>query len=306
MGEAMELFISLSPYLPIMTLSTFSIVAHDASTGDLGVAVQSKFLAVGAIVPWAAAGIGAVATQAHANAEFGQSGLEMLAEDYDVISVLETLLEEDDGRTVRQVGMVDADGNAAAYTGEACMEWAGHLTGPDYACQGNILTGEEVVQAMAKAFESTEEDLAERLITALVAGQAAGGDRRGQQSAALLVVREGGGYGGTSDRLVDLRVDDHPEPIVELQRLYQLHRLHFGVTDPGRLLKIEGALASELQKLLKQLGYYTGPITGSYDNTTRTILERWHGVENFEARLWQDAFIDPDVLAFMRHKAESK
>lgn len=286
--------------------STFSIVACDPNTGDLGVAVQSKFLAVGAVVPWACAGVGAVATQAHANVSFGPEGLALLEQDYDVISALEHLLEADEGRTIRQVGMVDAEGNAAAYTGQDCLAWAGHVTGPNYACQGNILAGAAVVQAMAEAFESTEDDLPERLIAALSAGQAAGGDRRGQQSAALLVVREGGGYGGFSDRLVDLRVDDHAAPIEELRRLYELHQLYFGVTNPSSLLKIEGRLASEVQKLLHHLGYYGGPITGVYDEATRTALEQWHGIENFEERLWQDAFIDPDVLTFMRRKAESK
>ena len=287
-------------------LSTFSIVGYDEATGDLGIAVQSKFLAVGAIVPWAAAGIGAIATQAHANVAYGNDGLAMLAEEHDVISVLEDLIENDEGSNLRQVGIVDADGNAAAFTGESCLEWAGHVTGPNYTCQGNILSGEEVVEAMATTYETTDDDLTERLLAALEAGQNAGGDRRGQQSAALLVVREGGGYGGMSDRLVDLRGDDHEKPIEELLRLYQLHQLYFGVTKPASLLKIDGPLARELQDILNRLGYYDGPLTGTYDTPTRTALEHWHSIENFEERLWQEAFIDPEVLAYMRQKTANK
>lgn len=284
-------------------LSTFSIVACDSSTGDLGVAVQSKFLAVGSIVPWARAGIGAIATQAHANVAFGPEGLALLEEESDVIGTLEQLLEEDEGRALRQVGIVDAYGNAASYTGQDCVEWAGHITGPDYACQGNLLAGEAVIESMAETFEATEDDLADRLLAALAAGQSAGGDLRGQQSAVLLVVREGGGYGGSSDRIVDLRVDDHVSPIEELHRLFQLHQLYYGVTNPAQLLKIEGSLVCELQEMLRCLGYYAGPISGTYDESTRLALEVWHGIENFEERLWQEAFIDPDVLVFMRQRA---
>ena len=284
-------------------LSTFSIVGFDDATGDLGIAVQSKFLAVGSIVPWAEAGVGAIATQAHANVSFGNNGLGMLADDMDIISILEELLKHDDGRDLRQVGIVDAEGNAAAFTGESCMEWAGHITGPNYTCQGNILTGEAVVHAMATAYETTDDDLTERLLAALEAGLAAGGDRRGQQSASLLVVREDGGYGGMSNQLVDLRVDDHESPIEELKRLYQLHRLYFGLTDPANLVKIDGALAGELQGALQRLGYYNGPLTGIYDPPTRKAMEHWHGVENFEERLWRDAFIDSDVLEYLRQKA---
>ncbi len=287
-----------------MSLSTFSICALDQNTGDFGVAVQSKFLAVGAIVPWARAGIGAIATQAHANVSFGPVGLDLLEQDVGAIDTLEQLLDKDEGRQLRQVGLVDADGTAAAFTGEACMEWAGHITGAGYTVQGNILAGVSVLEAMATTFEiMEEEDLPERLLAGLQAGQEAGGDKRGQQSAALLVVRKNGGYGSTSDRMVDLRVDDHSFPIEELQRLYRLHQLYFGVTDPARLLKIQGDLATEIQRILWSLGYYNGPITGLHDDATRHALEQWHNTENFEERLWQDAFIDPEVLAYMREKA---
>ena len=204
--------------------STFSIVALDPDTGDLGVATQSKYLAVGSVVPWARFNAGAIATQAWANASFGPRGLDLLEQDVGAIDTLERLIESDAGRQSRQVGVVDFDGTAAAFTGEACQEWAGHVTGPGHVCLGNILAGEEVIDNMAAAFEAPgEEDFAAKLLAALTAGQAAGGDRRGMQSAALLVAREGGGCGGTSDYLVDLRVDDHPDPIEELKRLYLLH-----------------------------------------------------------------------------------
>lgn len=204
--------------------STFSIVALDTDTGDLGVATQSKYLAVGSVVPWARFNAGAIATQAWANASFGPRGLDLLEQDVGAIDTLERLIESDAGRQSRQVGIVDLDGTAAAFTGTDCQEWAGHVTGPGHVCLGNILAGEEVVTAMAESFEAPgEEDFAAKLLAALAAGQEAGGDRRGMQSAAMLVAREGGGCGGTSDFLVDLRVDDHADPIEEMKRLYLLH-----------------------------------------------------------------------------------
>ncbi|MXW06188.1 MAG: DUF1028 domain-containing protein [Gemmatimonadetes bacterium] len=204
--------------------STFSIVALDPDTGDLGVATQSKYLAVGSVVPWARFNAGAIATQAWANASFGPRGLDLLEQDVGAIDTLERLIGTDTGRQSRQVGVVDLDGTAAAFTGEQCQEWAGHVTGPGYVCLGNILAGEEVVAVMAETFEAPgEEDFAAKLLAVLTAGQEAAGDRRGMQSAALLVAREGGGCGGTSDYLVDLRVDDHAAPIEELKRLYLLH-----------------------------------------------------------------------------------
>jgi uncharacterized Ntn-hydrolase superfamily protein len=210
-------------------VATFSIVAHDPETGDLGVAVQSKFLGVGAVVPWARAGVGAVATQAFANTTYGPRGLDMLADGKAPEDVLKALTDPDEGRARRQVGIVDAKGRAASYTGEKAMAWAGHVVGEGFACQGNILAGEAVVSAMAKAFRESKEPLPERLVAALAAGQAAGGDKRGRQSAAVLVVREAGGYGGFTDRYVDLRVEDHQTPIAELARVLALHRKTFGV-----------------------------------------------------------------------------
>lgn len=283
-------------------ITTFSIVAFDQDTGDLGVAVQSKFLAVGAAVPWARADVGAIATQAWANLSYGPRGLDLLEQGLLAAEVVERLIASDKGRSKRQVGIVDARGRAAAYTGGECTEWAGHVVGEGYTCQGNILVDERTVQSMAQGFEVAEGELAERLVAALMAGQEAGGDRRGRQSAALLVVREGGGYGGYTDRYIDLRVDDHPTPIQELARLLELHRLYFGQSDEEQLLPLDEELTHEVQVLLGHLNFYGGPIHGIYDETTQGALAEWAGIENLEERLREDARIDPVVLGFLRQK----
>ncbi len=209
-------------------VATFSIVGFDPETKEWGVAVQSKFVDVGAVCPWAKAGVGAISTQSYANTSFGPRGLELLAAGKSAQEVLDILLASDPGREKRQVGIVDSRGNAATFTGSECHDWAGGVTGENYTAQGNILVSEETVQAMARTFETSEGPLAERLLAALEAGQNAGGDARGQQAAALLVVQEGAGYGGFNDVKIDLRVDDHPTPITELQRIYQVHRAVFG------------------------------------------------------------------------------
>jgi len=286
-------------------IATFSIVAYDPANGDLGVAVQSKFLAVGAVVPWARAGVGAIATQSYANTRYGSEGLRLLAEGLSAQETLARLLADDGGRELRQVGIVDAQGRAAAFTGGQCFGWAGHRVGPHYACQGNILVGEAPVEAMASTFEESKGPLADRLLAALAAGQAAGGDRRGQQSAALLVVREKGGYGGFNDRYLDLRVDDHPQPIAELQRLLELHKLYFGQTPEEELLPLEEELTRELQKMLRMLGHYEGPLHGRYDEATREALSAWAGFENLEERLSPDARIDPVVIGFLRERCRA-
>jgi uncharacterized Ntn-hydrolase superfamily protein len=203
-------------------VATFSIVGYDPVTQDLGVAVQSKFFAVGAVVPYAQAGVGAIASQAYGNTTFGPLGLEMLARGMAVEAVMDSLLKHDPDAASRQVGIVDAKGSAYAYTGEECMEWAGHITGPNFSVQGNILVSEATTEAMARAFRETEGMLGERLMRAIEEGQAAGGDSRGVQSAAIVVVREGGGYGGYNDRYCDLRVDDHEDPIGELRRIFDM------------------------------------------------------------------------------------
>lgn len=287
-------------------MATFSIVALDPTNGDLGVAVASKFLAVGAAVPWAKAGVGAVATQAWANLAYGPDGLDLLAQGLSAEETLARLLREDGMREHRQVGVVDAQGRAAAHTGRECFPWAGHVVGEGFACQGNILAGPEVVQEMARAFQTAEGELAERLLAALLAGDAAGGDRRGRQSAALLVVREGGSYGGTLDRYIDLRVDDHPRPVQELARLLALHRLYFQKPRPEDLIPLEGETCRELQHLLTVLGYYKGPLHGRYDEATRKALSDCAGMENLEERLQEGAVVDRVVLEFLRQKASAE
>jgi len=209
-------------------VATFSIVGFDPLTGDLGVAVQSKFFAVGSVVPWAKAGVGAIATQSYANVQYGPEGLDRLAKGKSARETVETLTSADGNKQRRQLGIVDAKGNSASFTGSGCHPWAGHIEKPNFCAQGNILTGKEVVDAMASSFEQLQKQakggLCDWLANALMAGQNAGGDSRGRQSAALLVVRKKGGYGGGNDRFIDLRVDDHKTPIVELRRLLRLHK----------------------------------------------------------------------------------
>lgn len=214
---------------PVSTrvVPTYSIVAFDPSSGDLGVAVQSRYFSVGSVVPWAEADVGAVATQSFVNVSYGPRGLQFLKQGLEVEEVIDRLTSEDEGRELRQLGIVDRKGNVAAYTGEKCLEWAGSKIGDCYSAQGNILVGEEVVEDMGETFECVEGDLAHRLVAALEAGEKAGGDARGRQSAALLVVRKDGGRGGYGDRFVDLRVEDNPDPIGELKRLLNLHRAYY-------------------------------------------------------------------------------
>lgn len=281
---------------------TFSIVAYDPEREDWGVAVQSKFLAVGSVVPWARAGVGAVATQSWANTSYGPRGLGMMEEGVSAEEVIAWLTEEDKDRASRQVGVVDARGEAAAFTGEECFDWAGHIVGENYTCQGNILVSEDTVKAMAQTFEETQGALVDRLIAALGAGQKAGGDRRGQQSAAILVVREGGGYAGFNDRYVDLRVDDHPTPIEELARLRKLHNLYLGKTDPENLVKIEGELLSEIQEILRRTGYCKGATTAVYDEKTKKAFRDFVSTENLEERWRDDDLLDGVVLDFMRER----
>jgi uncharacterized Ntn-hydrolase superfamily protein len=281
---------------------TFSIVAYDPEKEEWGIGVQSKFLAVGSAVPWARAGAGAVATQSWANTSYGPRGLAMMEEGVPADEVIAWLTDEDKHRALRQVGVVDAEGNAAAFTGAECFDWAGHIIGEHYACQGNILVSEGTVKAMAETFEGTPGALADRLLAALRAGQKAGGDRRGKQSAAILVVREKGGYGGFNDRYMDLRVDDHPTPIEELAKLLKLHNLYLGETDPNNLVKIEGAVAKEIQETLARSGYYQGPASAAYDETTKRALRDFVSTENLEERWRDDDLLDGVILEFMRER----
>jgi uncharacterized Ntn-hydrolase superfamily protein len=275
-------------------IATYSIAACDLEAGQWGVATQSKFLAVGSVVPWAVPGVGAVATQAYANPRYGPQGLQLLAEGLSAAEVVARLTDADDGRADRQVGVVDARGGGATYTGSDCMEWAGGLAGPGFAAQGNILVGEETVAALATTFTSTHgQPLAERLLGCLAAAQAAGGDRRGQQSAALLVVEQGGGYAGLSDSLVDLRVDDHGQPVTELARLYAMHSLLFGKTPRERWIDVDDELRAELTERLGRLGY---------DGELERALGEWSGTENLEERVDGVEKIDPVVLEELRRR----
>ncbi len=279
---------------------TFSIVARDPQKGELGIAVESKFLGVGAVVPWAKAGVGAIATQSWANTTYGPRGLGLLENGLSADEALTQLTQDDENRAKRQVGIIGITGKPATYTGEECFPWAGGYIGEHFACQGNILVGEDTVFAMARTFEETRGLLCDRLIAALAAGQEAGGDSRGQQSAALLVVKEKGGYEGFNDRFIDLRVDDHPHPIDELWRILHLHKLYLFPTDPADILVIDQKLATELQDLLTISGDYQGNITGTYDESTRNAFRKYSGRENLEERWFEDARIDRIVLDFMR------
>jgi uncharacterized Ntn-hydrolase superfamily protein len=285
---------------PNRLIHTFSIVACDPKTGEIGVAVASKFLAVGSIVPWARAGAGAVATQSWANTSFGPQGLELLASGKSAQEVLKELLEADEGRDWRQVGIVDRNGNAAAFTGKKCHDFAFHHIGEGFTCQGNLLTGIEVLDAMAISFQFAKGDLADKLMAALIAGDEAGGDIRGRQGAALYVVKEKGSYDGQIDRYVDLRVDDHPNPAYELKRLLGLHRLYLGKTDPDRLRPIEGDLFHELVIHLTRLGYLPEGNYTAYDADVKKAFQDYCAVENFDTRWREDQLLDEEVLLFMR------
>ena len=274
---------------------TFSIVAADLEAGDWGVAVASKFPAVGVVVPWARAGVGAVATQSYANTSFGWRGLDLIAGGAVASEALDQLLAEDDEKEQRQVGLVDRDGRPATFTGSGCMPWAGGRTGEGYTCQGNILVGEEVTDRMAAAFEGAAGDLVDRLIAALMAGDGAGGDRRGRQSAALVVARAQGGYGGYTDRYVDLRVDDHPEATTELARLFEIWDREMLIrNDP--LLPADHELVSDLQRRLAALGRYAGAARGHYDEGTRDAIARFAGEQNLEGKLRDDDLIYESIV----------
>jgi uncharacterized Ntn-hydrolase superfamily protein len=276
------------------------------ATGECGVAVASKFLAVGAIVPWAQAGVGAIATQAWANLSYGVEGLALLKSGHTPEQVILKLVESDDQREHRQWGIIDHQGHAAAWTGKDCFQWAGHRTGAGYTCQGNLLAGDTVIASMAETFERTSGPLPERMVQVLEAGQARGGDSRGQQSAALYVVKEKGSYGGYLDRYIDLRVDDHATPITELRRLLELHRLYFGATDTSALTRAAGNVAREIQQVLHTLGYYKGAITSVYDEATKDAFRRFCAIENFEERWRDDDLVDREIIAFMRKRTAAR
>jgi uncharacterized Ntn-hydrolase superfamily protein len=314
---------------------TYSIVARDAETGDLGVAVQSKFLAVGALVPWARAGVGAIATQSYANVAYGPDGLALLAGGASAQEALDRLVAADEVREQRQAGIVDAHGRGATYTGRHCFAWAGGRSGPGFAAQGNILAGPGVVDGLADTFAAGGRPFPELLVTCLAAADAEGGDRRGRESAALYVARAGAGYGGGNDRWIDLRVDDHTDPIAELGRLLALQRLYLDRPALDDLVRTDEAVAGELRSLLTRLGAGPGsgfsdvyqrmgalgdeaeaaepeerPMTGepaplpsNWDTAWQRALEDWMAVENLEERTAASGWVDHRVLEFLRGKA---
>jgi uncharacterized Ntn-hydrolase superfamily protein len=320
---------------------TYSIVALDAATGDLGVATQSKFLAVGAVVPWARADVGAIATQSFANVRYGPEGLDALATGRSAADVLAGLVAADPLREQRQAGIVDRHGNAATHTGRECFAWAGGRTGKGYAAQGNILAAAAVVDGIAETFEAGGPQFPELLVACLAAAEAAGGDRRGRESAALYIVRAEGGYGGGNDRLVDLRVDDHDDPVPELARVLGMHRLYLDRPEEADLLLLDEGLAGELRRLLGSVGAEPGggfggvyqpmwqvrgepapeasaepdeerPMTGmprplpaGWDAAWQSALDDWMGVENLEMRTAAPGWIDPRVLEFLRARAQA-
>lgn len=287
---------------------TYSIVAYDPDEPAWGVAVASKFLAVGAIVPWVLTAAGAVATQSYSNVNFGPDGLVLMAEGISAQETLAGLLAADPEREKRQVGLVDAHGGTAAHTGSECHAWAGHRLGEGFTCQGNILTGPETLDAMAETFTSASGELADRLVAALLAGDTVGGDRRGKQSACVVVMRPKGGYGGNNDYYLDLRVDDHPEPVQELRRLLGIHHLYFGQVFPEDRLPIDADLARELQTMLQAQGYYEGAANGAWDAATQAAFWSLVGNENLEER-WnpdhQPERLDRVVLEYLRARFKS-
>ena len=303
---------------------TYSIVAYDSVTGDLGIAVQSKFPNVGGLVPWAKAGVGAVATQSLSNTDYGEKGLELIARGATAPEAMRIIMRSDTRPSQRQVGMVDARGNSASWTGDSTFDWAGGrtgggplggkgqmITGHGYAAQANIMVSDATVRNMAQTFESTKGTLADRLIAALVAGQAGGGDRRGMQSAALLVVRANAGYLGTTDRYIDIRVYDAPDPIKELQRLYALHKLYFFTSDSADLMPITPPLQKELEAILmrepvNQPEKWLDAPQPTLNQKFLTALANFMYWENYDVRVRMDGKIDRVVLEDIRKNRSAR
>ncbi len=279
---------------------TFSIVAYEPKNKEWGVAVQSKFVAVGAIVPFAKANAGGIATQAYANTSYGPKGLALLEKGLTAEETIKELIKDDEQREERQIGIVDSYGNTAAFTGKKCFDWAGHLIGKNFSCQGNILASKDVIKAMAEAFENTKNDLVEKLFAALEAGQNEGGDRRGRESAAILIVKEKGAYDGGTDRYIDIRVDEHPRPIKELRKVFEIYDMCILLRDdPKDIIKLESEVMKNVKERLKIDGFYKGEINDLYDKETRDALRDWLGTNNFEVKERKDEYMWGSVYRYI-------
>ncbi|MCE7747320.1 MAG: DUF1028 domain-containing protein [Candidatus Heimdallarchaeota archaeon] len=284
---------------------TFSIVAYDSEKKEWGVAVQSKFIAVGSIVPFAKVNVGAVATQAWANTSYGPKSLALLEQGMSAEETIKIITQHDEKREHRQVGIVDSFGNAASFTGKKCFDWAGHVTGENYACQGNILVSEDTVLAMSHAYRETSGDLVEKLLAALEEGQEAGGDSRGKQSAAILIVKEEGAYDGGTDRYINVRVDEHEHPIKELRRVFELYDLSLlKRDDPDDKVKLSGDIMKTIKEVLKKDGFFDGEINNKYDDVTKESLQKWMHTNNFEVKEREDNYMWGAVYRFIEKRKE--
>ncbi len=281
--------------------ATFSIAGFDPTTKELGIAVHSKFLAAGAIVPHVETGVGAVATQALANPSYGPQGLKLLRQGKTPEETIKILTQADENSEHRQVGIVDAQGRSATYTGSKCLEWAGGIAGENFAAQGNILVCQKTVEAMADSFCSTTGALSDRLMAALKGADNAGGDRRGKQAAALLVYKEKGGYGG-QNKYIDLRVDDDPEPVDKLQEILEIFYLYFAQREVP-MIPLEGNIVKEIKELLGKKGFFSGKIDSAYTDELENSLQTFYHQENFEERIPEKKLIPEDILNYLRHRA---
>ena len=284
---------------------TFSIVAYDSEKKEWGVAVQSKFIAVGSIVPFAKVNVGAVATQALANTSYGPKSLALLEQGMTAEETIKIITQHDEKREHRQVGIVDSFGNVASFTGKKCFDWAGHVSGENYTCQGNILVSEDTVLAMSHAYRETSGDLVEKLLAALEEGQEAGGDSRGKQSAAILIVKEEGAYDGGTDRYINVRVDEHEHPIKELRRVFELYDLSLLKRDePDDKVKLGGEVMKTIKEVLKIDGFYDGDINTKYDDVTKESLQKWMHTNNFEVKEREDNYMWGAVYRFIEKRKE--
>jgi len=284
---------------------TFSIVAYDPKKKEWGVAVQSKFIAVGSIVPFAKVNVGAIATQAWANTSYGPKSLVLLEQGMTAEETIKIITQHDEKREHRQVGIVDSFGNVASFTGKKCFDWAGHVSGENYTCQGNILVSEDTVLAMSHAYRETSGDLVEKLLAALEEGQEAGGDSRGKQSAAILIVKEEGAYDGGTDRYINVRVDEHEHPIKELRRVFELYDLSLlKRDDPDDKVKLSGDIMKTIKEVLKKDGFFDGEINTKYDDVTKESLQKWMHTNNFEVKEREDNYMWGAVYRFIEKRKE--